>query len=537
MGKTADELNAYDPLDDHERDTDITPIAARMDDSDDDNGDNDDEDTNEEVEEIRAEIEQTRAEMTDTINAIQERLSPQHLMEQAKDTVREATIGRVEHMVSNVGDKIGEVAEQTTSGVTEQAGGVLRLVRENPVPAAIAGLGLGWLFMKGRDSDQRRRSTVYPTRVYPRYDTYPPYSGGRYGGSTPRNERSTLDSGGEAMGDARERVGEIAGEAADRAGEVVSQAQDKAGDLLSTIKQNPIPAAMAGLGLWFLFNGGNSSSQRQTRYQDRGYGGYQGYSGYSGYQDRGYQGQSSASDRSVGDTISDARDKVGDVASEARDRVGEVAGEARERVGDVASQVGDTVGQVASQVGSTAGQVAGTAGDTAGDIFGMIRRNPVPAALAGLSIAWLVMNREDGSRGEEMLYQARHAVGDTVGQAGEKVADTASQAQERAGVMAVRAQGQFQQTLWDNPLVVGAAAMALGAAIGLAVPETPQEHQLMGQARDNLMQKAQGMAQDTIERVQHVAERVTERVTEEAQRTVQTEAENQGLTQTGGSAG
>lgn len=531
MGKTADELNSYNPLDDNEHDMDITPAVARMDDAgnDDRNGDDD---SNEEVEEIRADIEQTRAEMTETINAIQERLSPQHLMEQAKDTVREATIGRMEHMVSNVGDKIGEVAEQTTYEVTEQAGGVLRLVRENPVPAAIAGLGLGWLFMKGRDSDQRRRGTVSPTRIYPRYDSYPPYSGGRYGGSSTRNERSPGDTTGEAFGEARERVEEIAGEAADRAGQVVGQAQDKAGDLFSTIKQNPIPAAMAGLGLWLLFNGGNNSSQRQNRYPYRGYGGYLDHSGSSGYQGRDYQGQSSGSGRSVGDTISDARDKMGDVASDAREKVGDVAGEAREKVGEVAEQVGDTVGQVASQVGSTAGHVANTAGDTAGDVFGMIRRNPVPAALAGLSIAWLVMNREDGSRGDHMLYQARHAVGDTFGSAGEKVADVTGSAQERVGTMAGQAQGQFQQTLWDNPLVVGATALALGAAIGLAVPETPQEHQLMGQVRDNLLDRAQGVAQDTIQRVQHVAGRVTE----EAQRTAQAEAENQGLTQTGSSA-
>jgi chromatin segregation and condensation protein Rec8/ScpA/Scc1 (kleisin family) len=176
MGKTADELNPYDPLDETRRDTNMTPIAARMDRDDDDNDDDDDDETAEEVEEIRADIEHTRAEMTETINAIQERLSPQHLMEQAKDTVRDATIGRVEQMVSNVGDKIGEVADQaqqTTSDVAEQAGGVLRVIRENPVPAALAGLGLALLFMKGREGDQRRRTTVYPTRIYPRYDTYP----------------------------------------------------------------------------------------------------------------------------------------------------------------------------------------------------------------------------------------------------------------------------------------------------------------------------------------------------------------------------
>src|ERR1051325_8893146 len=64
-------------------------------------------------EQIRAEIEDTRAEMTQTINEIQERLSPEHLMGQVKETVREATIGKVEKVMERVGE--------TISGVTEPA--------------------------------------------------------------------------------------------------------------------------------------------------------------------------------------------------------------------------------------------------------------------------------------------------------------------------------------------------------------------------------------------------------------------------------
>ena len=93
MGKTADELNSYDPLDETKRDTYIAPTAARMDDDDDD--DDDDDEVIVEVEEIRADIEQTRGEMTDTINGIQERPRWKHRMEKAKATVKSATIGTV----------------------------------------------------------------------------------------------------------------------------------------------------------------------------------------------------------------------------------------------------------------------------------------------------------------------------------------------------------------------------------------------------------------------------------------------------------
>jgi len=47
------------------------------------------------------------------INEIQERLSPEHLVDQVKETVREATIGKVERVMERV--------RETISGVTEPA--------------------------------------------------------------------------------------------------------------------------------------------------------------------------------------------------------------------------------------------------------------------------------------------------------------------------------------------------------------------------------------------------------------------------------
>jgi hypothetical protein len=77
-------------------------------------------------------------------------------------------------------------------------------------------------------------------------------------------------------------------------------------------------------------------------------------------------------------------------------------------------------------------------------------------------------------------------------------------------------QSQFQRMLMENPLAVGAVAVAIGAAVGLAVPETPQEHQLMGAARDKLVDRAQSVAQDTIQRVQEATGDAMQRVEEVA---------------------
>lgn len=129
-------------------------------------------DYEENTEQIRAGIEDTRAEMSQTINEIQERLSPDHLMGQVKETVREATIGRVERVMERVGDTIGEVAEPAL----EMAGRAGETLKEtgrsvgnsmwrNPIPVALIGLGVGMLAMRafrkgnGYDYTQSQRSS------------------------------------------------------------------------------------------------------------------------------------------------------------------------------------------------------------------------------------------------------------------------------------------------------------------------------------------------------------------------------------------
>jgi len=79
--------------------------------------------------------------------------------------------------------------------------------------------------------------------------------------------------------------------------------------------------------------------------------------------------------------------------------------------------------------------------------------------------------------------------------------------------------------LHENPLAVGAASLALGAAIGLAIPETQRENQLLGEARDSVMDKTMGTAQDTMQKVGTIA-RKAEGAAEDA---IKDEAHTQGL--------
>lgn len=129
-----------------------------------------------------------------------------------------------------------------------------------------------------------------------------------------------------------------------------------------------------------------------------------------------------------------------------------------------------------------------------------------------------------GSVADSVSYAAG-AVSDTVGGAAskayEQVGNLGSNVQEFAGT----AQEQYEYYMEENPLAVGAVALALGAAVGLAIPTTRVENQWMGATRDDLIEQAKETANDAVGKVQQVAGQFAGQVTE----TVKTEAKNQGL--------
>ena len=204
------------------------------------------------------------------------------------------------------------------------------------------------------------------------------------------------------------------------------------------------------------------------------------------------------------------------------------------------------------------GATVGRAQEAGSGIMETIRANPVPAALTGIGLTWLFASARSQSSGRSSYYRGRtydypprydyegtttsgpSSAGEALGRTRDKVGETASRAQDKAGQVASQAQDrvsnlsdkaqyqtqrandQLQRMLSQNPLTVGALALGVGAAIGLALPQTSREHEVMGEARDTLVEKAQEKAGEAQEKVQRVAE--------EAQSAAKSEAENQGLT-------
>ena len=157
---------------------------------------------------IRGDIQRTRGDMSRTVNEIEERLSPAHIKEhvanvtsdleqrvgnlvsselrQARSAVREATVGRVEHMVQDARESV------TGAGTT-----VLDTIKANPIPTALIGLGLGWLLMSGRNS-----GNISAYR-WPRERGMRSY----------RPRRARRELGRNAAGDVKERSRRVVGEA------------------------------------------------------------------------------------------------------------------------------------------------------------------------------------------------------------------------------------------------------------------------------------------------------------------------------------
>ena len=191
-------------------------------------------------------------------------------------------------------------------------------------------------------------------------------------------------------------------------------------------------------------------------------------------------------------------------------------------------------------------QMANTAGDAAERVMNTtfmdtIRENPVPAAMIGIGAAWLLIRGRSESRRYDMdrygyddsgRYDWRTRTGgssvrpygvsdsaetETSGGIKDMASDAASRASEyvddaRYAVQRTtrRAQNSFDRVLRENPLALGAAATIVGAAIGMTIPETEAENELMGETRDTVVERARGIASEAAERVQTAAEQVTD---------------------------
>jgi hypothetical protein len=213
------------------------------------------------------------------------------------------------------------------------------------------------------------------------------------------------------------KVEDMASQASGFIGGATSSAQDAGGGVIETIKSNPVPALMTGVGLAWLFRSFSSSSSRkpswdQERMNSYGMGSYGEYRPMSSSEYRPMSSSGSSGPGQVLDTVGDKFSGAG------------------ETVANKASGVGDSVGSAASQVtggvGSAAGQVGDTARTFAGSATQMISENALAAGAiavaAGAAIGLMLPATETerrvmGDAGSKAIDTAKSTVSDTLSKA------------------------------------------------------------------------------------------------------------------------
>lgn len=258
---------------------------------------------------------------------------------------------------------------------------------------------------------------------------------------------------------------------------VSDTAQEKTGGVIDVVRQNPLPAAMAGVGLYLLWQAMSKNNSRNTyatggpRYQAR-YAGYGARGGESGY---GYAGGESDYDYRGGSGGRGLADTAGDVMGSAQQAAGSAMGSVQETAGNLVGGVQETAGNALD----TAGTVVGAAQQVAGSALGTVSQT------AGSAIG--TVSQTAGS--------AIGTVQDTAGSLAQTVQQTAS-----------RAPGQIQRALQENPLGAGLVAVAVGATAALALPTTRREQEWYGKPRDAVVEKAQEQIETVMDRAQETAE-------------------------------
>jgi uncharacterized protein DUF3618 len=228
--------------------------------------------------------------------------------------------------------------------------------------------------------------------------------------------------------------------------------------------------------------------------------------------------------------IEQTREDMSDTIDEIQNRL---------RPSTVAANAAGSVRDTAAEAAANARDAATEKwNEVAGSRLGQqVRSNPVPAVMIGIGLVGLGWLGLSGRRPQTPASRSlRHRVGsgdrmtpdyshqdeydanagsNIAGRANELASTSREYARDitsKARQTTRRAQTQLQRAINENPLFVGAAALAAGAMIGMALPSTESENELMGETRDALVEGAQDMARDAANKVQNAATEAARRV-------------------------
>jgi hypothetical protein len=178
-----------------------------------------------------------------------------------------------------------------------------------------------------------------------------------------------------------------------------------------------------------------------------------------------------------------------------------------------------------------------------------LRANPIPLALIGAGIGWLLLSHRDGvaaavqdtsDHAAGLAHRIRHAadasvaaaeaaydyarpkIGETVERTARYASGVKSRAEhaaqaaggyahqaghyaEEAGRQLHNARDQVSRAMDDHPLAVGVIALAAGAALALLLPSSRVEDRYLGQTRDRVLDEARDRGLEALTRAEEIA--------------------------------
>ena len=222
-------------------------------------------------------------------------------------------------------------------------------------------------------------------------------------------------------------------------------------NLAAQVRDNPMPLLMVGAGLAWLMMSGRGSHGYGHDYTMPAHGGQGVASGMAG--------------------------RVGESMSAAGERAGEAASSAAQGVRDMAERAGEAVSSATQSMTESVGSMTGQASEAMGSAA-------------------------------QSMSQSAQAMGEAASDTMHGLAGGASQ-------MGTQARETFSELLERQPLIIGALAVALGAAIGAALPSTSFENEQLGETSDELKEQIAERGETVLDRGASVVSRVYETAREE----------------------
>jgi ElaB/YqjD/DUF883 family membrane-anchored ribosome-binding protein len=266
-----------------------------------------------------------------------------------------------------------------------------------------------------------------------------------------------------------------------------------------SVTSNPLPVALIGVGLAWLMSKprtADGNGHDMDRDWDNSINRRRGY-------DRGYDTEDYDDDFPLGTISGSSLRRTGSSRDETGRNFSEFTDDAGKKFKVMSDETGKRAGHFVDEAGN---RFRGFTDSTGRRIehFRDEAGNVLDEAAGWASHTW--------RKARQKLHDARDAVGSRTGMVGSRAGEAGSALRSQADRLNHTIISQFR----DQPLVGGALAFAVGAALGAALPRTPQEDELLGEAADAVKAKAGEQAAEIYEQGKEQATKLYDKANEKA---------------------